>query len=150
MKPHALEFTTKLNASMDDVFQFFSRAENLNQVTPPELSFSILTPSPIPAQSGTVIDYRIKLMGIPFFWRTLISHVEPPNRFVDIQLKGPYLFWHHEHTFEDKGDHILMTDKVHYLSPGWFLEPLIDRLFVRPQLLKIWAFREKRFSEIFR
>ena len=146
---HLLEFETKLYGSLTEIFEFFSRAENLNKVTPPDVSFTILTPSPIPTKVGTLIDYRIKLMGIPMYWRTLITDFEPLVRFVDQQLKGPYLLWHHEHTFEDKGDYVLMTDRVHYLSPGGFLEPLIDRFIVRPQLNKIWAYRDKRFSELF-
>jgi ligand-binding SRPBCC domain-containing protein len=149
LKPHFLEFETKLYGSLEEIFNFFSRAENLDQVTPEDLDFSILTPSPIPAKMGTLIDYRITLMGVPFFWRTLISDWEPPYRFVDQQLKGPYVLWHHEHTFEQKEDYVLMTDRVHYLSPGWIFEPLIDRFFVRPQLDKVWVFRGKRFDELF-
>ena len=149
LKPHVLEFETKLYGSLEEIFNFFSRAENLDQVTPEDLDFSILTPSPIPAKMGTLIDYRITLMGVPFFWRTLISDWEPPYRFVDQQLKGPYVLWHHEHTFEQKEGYVLMTDRVHYLSPGWIFEPLIDRLFVRPQLDKVWGFRGKRFDELF-
>jgi ligand-binding SRPBCC domain-containing protein len=149
MKPHVLEYKTKLYRPLNEVFDFFSKAENLNEVTPTDLSFNILTPSPIPMKAGTLIDYRIKLMGIPFYWRTTISEWEPPYRFVDQQLRGPYILWHHEHIFEEKGDHVLMTDRVHYLSPGWFLEPLIDRLFVRKQLDKIWSYRDTRFKEIF-
>ncbi len=149
MKPHVLEFKTKLYRPIEDVFEFFSNAENLNQVTPPDLHFSFLTPLPIKTHVGTLIDYRIKLMGIPFFWRTLISDWEPPYRFVDQQIRGPYVLWHHEHTFEDKGDYILMTDRVNYLSPGWIFEPLIDKLFIRQQLNSVWAYREKRFTELF-
>lgn len=149
MATHLLEFETKLYGSLTEIFDFFSKAENLNEVTPSDLSFLILTPSPIPTKVGTLIDYRIKMFGIPFYWRTLITDFEPRVRFVDQQLKGPYLLWHHEHTFEDKGEYVLMTDRVHYLSPGWIFEPLIDRLFVRPQLDKIWAYRAKRFAELF-
>jgi ligand-binding SRPBCC domain-containing protein len=149
MKPHVLEYKTKLYRPLTEVFDFFSKAENLNQVTPPDLHFHILTPSPIPMNVGTLIDYRIKLMGIPFYWRTTISTWEPPYRFIDQQLRGPYIFWHHEHIFEEKGDHVLMTDLIHYLSPGWVLEPLIDRLLVKKQLEKIWAYRDTRFKELF-
>ena len=149
LKPHVLEFETKLYRPLEEIFNFFSRAENLDQVTPEDLDFSILTPSPIPAKMGTLIDYRITLMGVPFFWRTLISDWEPPYRFVDQQLKGPYVLWHHEHTFKQCDGYVLMTDRVHYLSPGWIFEPLIDRLFVRPQLDKVWGFRGKRFDELF-
>ena len=150
MKPHFLEFKTQLYRPMQEVFEFFSNAENLNKVTPPEVSFSMLTPMPVKMQVGTLIDYRIKLSGIPFFWRTQISLWEPnESRFVDEQVKGPYVFWRHEHTFEDKGGYILMTDRLHYLSPGWFLEPLIDKFFIRPRIEKIWGYRDQQFKTLF-
>ena len=149
LKPHVLEFETKLYGSLEDIFNFFSRAENLDEVTPEDLGFSILTPLPIVMHVGTLIDYRITLMGVPFFWRTMISDWEPPHRFVDQQLKGPYVFWHHEHMFVQRDGYVLMTDRVHYLSPGGLFEPLVDRLFVRGQLDKMWQFRGKRFAELF-
>jgi ligand-binding SRPBCC domain-containing protein len=149
MKPHLLEFQTKLYRPLEEVFDFFSKAENLNKVTPAELSFVFLTPMPIKMHVGSVIDYRIKLMGVPFFWRTIITDWEPPYRFVDQQMRGPYVFWHHEHTFEQKEDHVLMIDRVHYLSPGWIFEPLVDSLFVRKQLQKVWQYREKSFETLF-
>ena len=150
MKPHFLEFESKLYRPLGEVFEFFSNAENLNKVTPTEVNFSMLTPMPIKMQVGALMDYRIKLKGIPFFWRTHISVWEPTAyRFVDEQAKGPYVFWRHEHIFEDKGEYVLMTDRLHYLSPGWFLEPLIDRLFVRKQIEKIWEYRGKVFGELF-
>ena len=149
MQPHVLVQETKLYRPLQEVFDFFSRAENLNEVTPPELKFAILTPQPIKMNVGTLIDYKIAMMGVPFYWRTLITNWEPPYRFVDQQLRGPYVLWHHEHTFEQKEGYVLMTDRVHYLSPGWFLEPLIDKVFVRAQLDKIWAYRAKRFETLF-
>jgi ligand-binding SRPBCC domain-containing protein len=149
MQAHSLTFETKLYRSLDEIFDFFSNAENLNTVTPTEVEFSMLTPTPIKMQVGTLINYRIKLMGIPFYWRTHINVWEPPYRFVDEQVKGPYILWHHEHTFEQKDGYVLMTDKLHYLSPGWFLEPLINRFFVTPQIKKIWQYRDQQFKKLF-
>jgi ligand-binding SRPBCC domain-containing protein len=149
MQAHTLTFETKLYRSLDEIFDFFSNSENLNKVTPTDVAFSMLTPTPIKMQVGTLINYRIKLMGIPFFWRTHINVWEPPYRFVDEQLNGPYVFWHHEHIFEQKDGYVLMTDKLHYLSPGWFLEPLINRFFVTPQIKKIWGYRDQQFKKLF-
>jgi ligand-binding SRPBCC domain-containing protein len=149
MKPHILHYETKLYRPLSEVFDFFSKAENLNEVTPPDLHFNILTPLPIDMKKGALIDYRIKLFGIPFGWRTLISAWEPPYRFVDEQIKGPYKLWHHEHTFEEKDGYVLMIDHVQYLSPGWFLEPIIDKLFVSKQLEYIWNYRAERFKVLF-
>jgi ligand-binding SRPBCC domain-containing protein len=75
---------------IEEVFDFFSNAENLNLLTPGKLNFKILTPLPVKMEKGTLIDYKISIMGIPFKWRTEITDWEPPFRFVDIQLKGPY------------------------------------------------------------
>jgi ligand-binding SRPBCC domain-containing protein len=149
MTPHVLISETKLYRPLEEVFDFFSKAENLNKVTPPELKFKIFTPLPIVMHVGTLIDYQIQLSGIPFRWRTLITTWEPPYRFIDQQLKGPYSLWHHEHTFEQKDGYTLMTDRVHFLSPGMFLEPLINALFVERKVKQIFAHREKVFTELF-
>lgn len=151
MKPHVLETTTIINKPLDEVFAFFSKAENLNELTPPDLQFEILTPSPIPMFSGTLIDYKIKLGGIPFKWKTRISVWNPPYQFVDEQLKGPYVRWHHTHTFKSLDDgRTEMTDRVEFLSPGWLLEPLVNALFVQKRVEAIFNFREKKLHEIFK
>jgi ligand-binding SRPBCC domain-containing protein len=149
MQPHVLEVETKLYRPLDEVFEFFSKAENLNEVTPTDLSFSFLTPTPIKMHVGTLIDYQIKLFGIPFGWRTLISDWEPPYRFVDQQIKGPYRLWHHEHTFEQRDGYVLMRDRVHFLSPGGPFEGIINWLLVERQVKKIFAFRTQKFQERF-
>ena len=87
MKPHILETITIINKPLDVVFDFFSNAENLNALTPPELEFKILTPMPIKMFPGTLIEYRIKLNGIPFNWKTKISTWNPPHQFIDEQIK---------------------------------------------------------------
>ena len=149
MKPHILFRETLIPKPLHEVFEFFSKAENLNTITPPELSFSIITPLPVEMKKGTIIDYKIKLNGIPFKWKTEITAWEPMARFVDKQIKGPYKMWVHEHRFYDKNGQTLMTDKVEFLSPGWFLEPVINNLFVSRKVNSIFDYREKRFKELF-
>ncbi|MFN5025170.1 MAG: SRPBCC family protein [Bacteroidota bacterium] len=150
MKPHILETKTIIHRPLSEVFSFFSKAENLNELTPPELHFKILTPMPIEMKQGIYIDYRIKLNGIPFSWKTLISTWEPPHRFVDEQIKGPYMRWHHTHSFKSVDENTTeMTDRIEYLSPGWILEPLINRLFVQKKVEAIFAYREHKLLEIF-
>lgn len=128
------------------VFPFFAEPHNLEALTPPWLNFSIETPAPIDLHAGTLIDYRIKLYGVPMRWRTLISAWEPPHRFVDEQLRGPYRIWHHEHLFTEQNGGTLLTDRVHYQSPLGFLT---HPLFVRRQLEAIFDFRHRVISEKF-
>ena len=130
----------------DEVFRFFADANQLERITPPWLNFKILTPRPIEMKAGLLLDYRIRLHGIPIKWRTEISAWDPPFRFVDQQLKGPYKRWHHEHTFEEVDGKTVVVDNVHYIPRGG---GLIHRWMVKPDLEKIFHFRHDRLTEIF-
>ncbi len=150
MKTYVLEKTTVIEKPLLYVFDFFSKAENLNKITPKEVYFKILTPSPIPMKKGTLIDYKIKLNGIPFIWKTEISEWNPPHKFADNQLVGPYKLWFHEHFFEEKDGHTIMTDRVTYLSKGWILAPFLHWLFVDKKVKQIFEYREIQLKEIFK
>lgn len=140
---------TIIQRPLSEVFDFFSKAENLNALTPPELSFKILTLLPITMKQGTIIDYRINLMGIPFHWKTLISKWEPGKAFVDEQLRGPYKKWIHLHSFEDYQGFTKMIDRVEYEIPGGFLTLPVLRWFVRPKVESIFDYREKALRNLF-
>ena len=129
-----------------EVFPFFSRPENLEKLTPPMLRFRILTPSPIKMQKGAVIDYRIRVRGVPIRWRTLISAYEAPYRFVDEQIRGPYRLWRHEHTFTQTAEGTVCVDKVNYRPLGG---AIMNRLFVERDLRRIFEFRQKILDELF-
>ena len=132
-----------------EVFEFFSRPENLARITPPSLGFVILTPSPIEMKAGTLIDYTIRLAGIPLRWRTLISVYDPPNRFVDEQLKGPYAYWHHTHRFSSVEGGTIIHDKIRYALPFGPFGMLVHRLFVRRNLERIFSYRKTIVEKIF-
>ena len=97
---------------LETVFEFFADAKQLERITPPILNFKILTPMPVEIKAGLLLDYQISIHKVPIKWRTEIAAWEPPYRFVDRQLKGPYHLWHHEHTFEETDDGTLVKDKV--------------------------------------
>lgn len=132
-----------------EVFEFFANAGNLETLTPPWLNFRILTPTPIAMRPGALIDYKLRVHGVPLNWRTEISVWEPPFRFEDRQLKGPYRRWEHEHTFVEKDGGTLVRDRVIYQPPGWILEPLIHRWFVGPDLKRIFDFRLSAMRKYF-
>lgn len=134
---------------LEEVFAFFDRPENLNLLTPPELDFRILTPSPVPMHQGAMIDYSIRLWGIPVRWTSYIAVYEPPYRFVDVQLRGPYSFWYHLHKFQYLGGNTLIVDEVLHLPPFGLPGRLFYKLWIRPRLDYIFDYRRKRITEIF-
>jgi ligand-binding SRPBCC domain-containing protein len=129
-----------------EVFAFFADARNLETLTPPWLNFEVLTPAPIAMRPGTLIDYRIRVHGLPIRWRTEITEWQPPHRFVDIQLRGPYALWHHTHTFEEQDGGTLCRDRVRYRPRGG---ALVHWLFVRRDVERIFQYRQQRLKDIF-
>ena len=144
---HILRMETLVEGEASDVFDFFSSAENLERITPPELGFKILSPLPIKMKKGTLIDYRIRLFGIPLQWQTLISEWKPHRQFVDEQLKGPYAKWVHTHRFEPTNNGILMRDEVNYRLPFFPLGEVMLPV-IRLQLKRIFSYRAERIKEL--
>jgi ligand-binding SRPBCC domain-containing protein len=140
---HVLRREQRLPGRPDDVFPFFADAHNLEAITPPWLGFRVITPRPIEMRPGALIEYRLRLHALPLRWRTRIVVWDPPRRFVDVQLSGPYLLWHHTHDFEPApgGDGTVMRDTVRYALPFGPLGALADRLLVRRDLAAIFDFR---------
>jgi hypothetical protein len=147
---YTLERQQRVAAPRHEVFAFFADAANLERMTPPLLGFEILTPQPILMHAGTHIDYRIKLHGIPMTWQTLIESYEPDDRFIDVQLKGPYKVWHHTHTFADAPDGgTELGDCVRYVLPFGLLGTIAHALVVKRQLRQIFDYRAEVMRELF-
>jgi uncharacterized protein YbjT (DUF2867 family)/ligand-binding SRPBCC domain-containing protein len=121
-----LRCETIVSRTLDETFGFFSDARNLDRLTPPWVGFRILTPTPIPMRKGVLIDYRIRVRGVPLRWRTEIEHWDPPNAFADVQALGPYRWWHHTHRFEACPEGTRVVDEVEYRAPlAWLTHPLM-------------------------
>ena len=145
-KAYRLKAEIFLPKSREEIFPFFGDAYNLEELTPKWMNFSVLTPAPIDMHEGTLIDYKLRLRGVPIRWRTKITCWEPPFRFCDEQLKGPYRFWKHEHTFEDVEGGCLCRDQVDYAVPGG---KFIHWLVVRRDVEKIFAYRSEVLRRLF-
>ena len=149
MKLHVLQREQRVPYPADEVFAFFACPENLARITPPLLDVRILTPSPVTMKEGTLIDYTLRLWGIPLHWRTLITRFDSPLGFIDEQLKGPYLFWHHAHTFREDDRGTVIGDEVRYVLPYGLLGDLVHAAYVKRSLDRIFDHRAQVIAQIF-
>jgi ligand-binding SRPBCC domain-containing protein len=140
---HRLQREQYVARPLGDVFDFFAEAHNLERITPPWLSFTVLTPDPIEMRAGALIDYRLRVHGIPLRWTSRIEDWEPGRSFVDHQLRGPYGLWHHRHTFAEAGEGTVVGDEVDYAMPFGALGDLAHPLFVRRDLERIFTYRHE-------
>lgn len=142
MRERILRREQILEVPVEEAFEFFSRAENLEAITPPLLRFRIATPGPIEMRVGALIRYRLRLRGVPVSWLTRIEEWDPPRGFVDRQLRGPYALWHHTHSFESLDDgRTLMIDLVRYGQRLGPLGTIAEHLLVHRDLTRIFDFR---------
>jgi ligand-binding SRPBCC domain-containing protein len=143
-----LEREQVVKRPLEEVFEFFARAENLERITPPWLSFRVLTPGPIEMGSGTVIDYRLRLHGLPLRWTSRIELWEEDSRFVDQQVHGPYRFWRHLHEFVPVGRSTCLRDRVEYALPLGWLGDLLGLPVVRRDLVRIFDHRRAAVARL--
>ncbi|MCO6489469.1 MAG: SRPBCC family protein [Phaeodactylibacter sp.] len=136
---------------LDEVWNYFSRPENLNEITPPDMAFEILSPvAGVPMYEGMLIRYRVSpFRGIKMNWVTEITHIKEGQYFVDEQRLGPYALWHHEHHFKEQDGGVLMTDLLHYQVPYGIIGAVADRLVVNRRVEEIFRFRRKVVAEVF-
>jgi len=149
MRFHTFRATQWVPCELEKMFEFFSDARNLELLTPPFLKFKILTPQPIVLGEGTHIRYKLILHGISIYWLTEIRKWQPPHRFVDTQLSGPYSLWHHTHSFKAENGGTRMNDVVRYRMPFGVLGRIIHAVNVRADVESIFAYRYKTIEERF-
>jgi ligand-binding SRPBCC domain-containing protein len=136
-----------VEASIEATWAFFSAAENLPRITPPAMQFRIDAAPAGGIQQDSVLDYTVRVMGVPMRWRTLITSWTPPHQFIDLQLRGPYSLWHHRHTFRPVDDGVECADAVLYRLPMGMLGRLAQPL-VRRELLAIFRYRREAIARL--
>ncbi len=146
---HTLLIEQWVPQSLDTVFRFFTDPQNLEALTPEFLKFKILKVTSTPIKEGTLLDYRLKIRGIPVRWQSKITECIHEIRFADMQTRGPYKFWHHIHEFFEKDGGTIIRDRVFYKLPGWIPGDIIAHWFVRKELEKIFLHRRKVVAELF-
>jgi hypothetical protein len=134
-------------ADPDQTWRFFSAADNLPLITPPWLRFTVRTPPPVTIGPDALLDYTIRWMGLSVRWRTKIIDWSPPRQFIDLQVRGPYALWHHQHTFTPTADGVQCSDRVIYRLPVPLVGRAVHAAVVRRQLVGIFRFRRNVIGE---
>ena len=147
-RTHVLQTSQVVPASLHETFAFFSDARNLGAITPPFLGFEIRTPLPVEMREGALIEYRIRLAGLPMAWLTRIESWRPYSMFVDVQLRGPYARWVHTHRFAATSRGTLVEDHVEYQVPLAPLSDPVRTLFVTPTVERIFRHRHAAIARI--
>jgi len=145
---HTLTTSMRLPLPRQEVFAFFAEAANLERITPPELRVEIVTPQPLHLVEGTLIDYQLRLFGVPLRWQSHMIRWDPPGTFVDAQRRGPYKSWIHTHRFREAEGETIIEDAVEYYLPYWPLGELVYPL-VRRQLHRIFRYRQQAIRAYF-
>ncbi len=151
MKTYKLYREQKLNITLDEAWDFFSSPANLDLLTPTDMGFNIITEQPIPKMyENQIIEYKVSpVLNIPIYWKTKITEVIDKVSFTDQQMKGPYALWKHIHVFEDRGDHVMMTDDLTYALPLGFIGQIAHSVFVKNRLEEIFDYRYVKAEELF-
>jgi ligand-binding SRPBCC domain-containing protein len=146
MAVHVLEREQWVPTPPEATFELFSDAFALERITPPWLGFRVISSGPIEMCEGVLIRYALKLHGLPVRWLTRIEVWDPPHRFVDRQLQGPYRLWVHSHTFLPREDGTAIVDRVRYELPLGVLGELARIAVVHRDLEQIFDYRQEAVS----
>ena len=147
MADHVLEARIWLARPRPEVFAFFADPRNLLGLTPPRLGLRLRTECTRLA-AGAVLDFRVRWLGVPLRWRSYVREFDPPYRFVDVQVRGPWARWEHRHLFLEEGGGTWVEDRVTYRLPLGALGRLVHRALVERQLRALWAYRQARLGEL--
>jgi ligand-binding SRPBCC domain-containing protein len=146
---YTLERAQVIPVPLEVAFRFFEDPHNLCLITPDWLGFRIMSIRGSPLDVGTTIVYRIRWLGVPLSWVTRIDEFERNRRFVDVQIRGPYRWWRHEHTFEERNGQTLVRDRVDYELPLGVLGRVAHRLLICRQLRDIFEYRASQIRLMF-
>jgi ligand-binding SRPBCC domain-containing protein len=134
---------------IEATFSVFEDPYNLSRITPPWLRFQVTSDGHVEMRKGAEIEYRIKWLGVPMRWKTIIREYSPPHLLVDEQAKGPYRLWRHTHTFEQTSKGTKVSDRVEYALPFGRLGRLVHRVLVEDQLKGIFSYRQRELTQMF-
>ena len=150
MAIHTLVTVQKIPVSLQKAWDFFSKPQNLDSITPHDMAFRVLTNFEADEiYSGLIIEYKVSpVLRIPLYWMTEIGTVVKEKFFVDEQRKGPYSLWRHEHHFTEIEDGVEMTDIVQYKLPLGIIGEIANALIVKRKLRRIFEFRFQKVEEI--
>ena len=146
MADYVLESRVWIARSRPDVFAFFADPANLSRTMPRELQVTVLTRGPLTMEAGTVLDYRVRWLGVPLRWRAFVREYDPPYRFVDVQVRGPWARWEHRHLFLEEDGGTRMEDRVTYRPPLGPLGRLAHGVLLRRQLARAWRVRREAIA----
>ena len=151
MAAHSIKTAQKIPVSLKVAWNFFSSPANLEAITPGNMGFTIISKHHGEKMyTGQLIEYKVNpILNIPMYWMTEITHVEELKYFIDVQRKGPYSLWHHQHHFKEIEGGVEMTDIVHYKNPMGFIGEIGNIIFIKNQLKKIFEFRFQKTEDIF-
>jgi Uncharacterized conserved protein len=148
---HHLHYEQFLEASMEEVWNFFSNANNLETLTPPKMKMNVRTKlaNPIVYKDMRIAYTVAPLFGIPVFWETKIIEVEVHSYFIDIQRRGPFKSWKHTHTFIQQENGVMMNDDIEYELPLGKLGDFFHQPLVLKNLKELFVYRQQICKEIF-
>jgi ligand-binding SRPBCC domain-containing protein len=151
MAVHSIKTVQKIPVSLREAWDFFSNPANLQAITPGNMGFKIISKhDDEKVYPGQLIEYKVSpILKIPLYWMTEITHAEELKYFIDVQKKGPYALWHHQHHFKEIEGGVEMTDIVHYKNPFSFIGEIANSLFVKRQLKNIFQYRFNKVEEVF-